>query len=123
MNKQDLWNAWQNYSARINEMFMNGAEPVQIRDALSCSCFAGDEPVEDARTDDKGQMWRWLIELPGFHSDFKGIDYVKNSVGKNTGSFSEALIRLQSLNFQDLYDDVFIWTQHAYDMYVGHWKW
>lgn len=126
MNKQSLWNTWKKYRDSVEDMFMNGSltDLIHIRDALSCSCLAGDEPVEGVYTNDKERMWDWLINhCPGFHSDFKGIDYVKNSVGKNTGSFSEALIRLQSLNFQDLYDDVFIWTQHAYDMYVGHWKW
>ena len=123
MNKQDLWNAWQTYAKRINEMFMNGADLVHIRDMLSCSCMSGDEPVEGVRTDDKGTMWRWLIELPGYHDDFKGIDDVKNNIGEGTGMFSEALMNVQSKNFQDLYDDVFIWTQHAYDMYVEHWLW
>lgn len=123
MDKQDLWNAWQNYSARINEMFINNADLVHIRDMLSCSCMCGDEPVEGAQTDDSGLMWHWLMELPGFHSDFKGVDDVKRNIGEGTGPFSEAIMRVQILNAESWNDDAVRWTQKAYDMYAEHWKW
>lgn len=124
MDKMDLWRAWQSYAKRINEMFITGVDPVQIRDALSCSCFAGDEPVESVRTNDKERMWDWLVNYcPGFHSDFKGIDQVKRNIGEGTGPFCEALMQVQSYNAESYCDDAIMWTQKAYDMYVEHWEW
>lgn len=123
MDKQDLWNAWQAYAKRVNDMFIKGADLIHIRDMLACSCLVGDEPVEGLRTANKDNMWRWLMELPGFHSDFQCLDQVKNNIGEGMGPFSEALMCVQSLNAESYNDDAVMWTQKAHDMYAEHWKW
>ena len=60
---------------------------------------------------------------PGFHSDFKGLDKVKASIGKGMGPFSEALLNVQRWNAESWHDDAVMWVQKAYEMYAEHWKW
>lgn len=123
MDKMDLWRAWQSYAERVNKMFITGEDPIKIRDMLACSCLSGDEPVEGLKTDDKQTMWHWLMELPGFHSDFVDLERVKDNIGEGMGPFSEALMNLQRWNAESYHDDAVMWTQKAYDMYVEHWAW